>query len=402
MSTQRDIVFLGAARTAIGTFGGALKNTPVCDLASLVVRSVLERAKIDPALIGHCVLGHVVNTEPRDLYLSRFAAVTAGIPVSTPAFNVNRLCGSGLQAIISAAQAIRLGDCDSAIAGGAENMTRLGYWLPSARWGHKMGDVQLIDPLTGALNDPFDGCSMGLTAENLADRDAISREDQDQLALNSHQRAAKAQDAGYFDQEIVPVEVGRRGQSRLFDRDEHIRADTSLQALAAMNPVFKQSGTVTAGNAAGINDAAAAVVLADAQTAASEGLVPMARLVDYAHAGVDPKYMGLGPVPAVRKVMQRSGLQIADMDLIELNEAFAAQALAVIRALDLPMEKTNPYGSGISMGHPIGATGAILVVKALHALQRTQGRYALITLCIGGGQGIAAIIERLSFDHDPA
>ncbi|HED14831.1 MAG TPA: acetyl-CoA C-acyltransferase [Gammaproteobacteria bacterium] len=395
MSQQRDIVFISGARTAIGTFGGSLKNIPVCDLASQVVTSVLERANMDPALIGHCVFGHVVNTEPRDLYLSRFAAVKAGIPVETPALNVNRLCGSGLQAIVSAAQAIRLGDCDVAVAGGAENMTRLGYWLPSARWGNKMGDVKLIDPLIGALNDPFDGCSMGVTAENLAVRDTISRKEQDKLALSSHQRAAKARDTGYFEEQIIPIEIGRRGKSRLFSADEHIRIETSLEALAAMAPVFKKGGTVTAGNAAGINDAAAAVILADAKTATKEGLTPIARLVDYAHAGVDPNYMGIGPVPAVRKVLQRSGLRIADMDVIELNEAFAAQALAVIRALDLPMDKTNPNGSGISMGHPIGATGTILVVKALYELQRIQGRYGLITLCIGGGQGIAAIIERL-------
>jgi len=395
MSQQRDIIFVSGTRTAIGTFGGSLKNIPVCDLASQIVSSALERARIDPALVGHCVFGHVVNTEPRDLYLSRFAAVNAGIPIETPAFNVNRLCGSGLQAIVSAAQTIRLGDCDAAVAGGAENMTRLGYWLPTARWGNKLGDVKLIDPLVGALNDPFGGCSMGVTAENLAVRDTITRKDQDKLALSSHQRAAKASAAGYFNQEITPVEVGRRGKSRLFNTDEHVRTDTSLEALAAMAPVFKKDGTVTAGNAAGINDAAAAVVLADAQMAAREGLTPMARLVDYAHAGVDPNYMGIGPVPAVRKLMQRSGLTIADMDVIELNEAFAAQALAVIRALDLPMDKTNPNGSGISMGHPIGATGAILVVKTLYELQRIQGRYGLITLCIGGGQGIAAIIERL-------
>jgi len=395
MSQQRDIVIVNGTRTAIGTFGGALINVPVCDLASRVTASAIERAAIDPSLIGHCIFGHVVNTEPRDIYLSRYAAVEAGLPIETPAFNVNRLCGSGLQAVVSAAQSIRLGDCDAAVAGGAENMTRLGYWLPTARWGNKMGDVKLVDPLVGALNDPFDGCSMGITAENLAKRDTISREDQDKLALSSHQRAAKARDAGYFDEQILPIEVGRRGKSRLFTADEHIRADTSLEALAAMTPVFQKDGTVTAGNAAGINDAAAAVVLADAETAQKEGLTPMARLVNYAHAGVDPKFMGIGPVPAVRKVLQRSGLKIDDMDIIELNEAFAAQALAVIRALDLPMDKTNPNGSGISMGHPIGATGAILLVKTIYELQRIQGRYGLITLCIGGGQGIAAIVERI-------
>jgi acetyl-CoA C-acetyltransferase len=350
---------------------------------------------VQPGDVGHVVFGSVIHTEARDMYLSRVAAVNGGLPVETPAFNVNRLCGSGLQAIVSAAQAIKLGDAEVAVAGGAESMSRAQYWLPGLRWGQRMGDGGTVDAMVGALSDPFDGCHMGVTAENVAAEFQVSRADQDALAAESHRRAAAAVEAGYFREQVVPVEVRSKKGVVSFATDEHIRAGVTVADLAKLRPAFAADGTVTAGNAAGVNDAAAAVVLADAQFADSRGLQPLGRLVAYSHAGVEPRIMGMGPVPAVRAVLERADLKIDQIDLFEVNEAFAAQALAVVRELGLPAERTNPNGSGVSLGHPLGATGAILTVKALYELRRTGGRYALVTMCIGGGQGIAAIFERM-------
>ncbi|GAB4266731.1 MAG: acetyl-CoA C-acyltransferase family protein [Deferrisomatales bacterium] len=372
-----------------------MRDQPPCDLAALVVRETVSRSGLEPSEVGHVVFGNVIHTEARDMYLARVAAVQGGLPVETPAFTLNRLCGSGLQAIVSAAQAILLGDADVAVAGGAECMSRGQYWVPGLRWGQRMNDGQVVDAMVGALTDPFDGCHMGVTAENVARKWGISREDQDALAVESHRRAARAIDEGYFKGQIVPVEIKTRKETRVFDTDEHVRRDASLEAMAKLRPVFQKDGSVTAGNASGINDAAAAVVLMDRRAAEAKGVGPVARLVGYAHAGVEPRYMGMGPVPAVRRLLDASGLAVDDFDVFEVNEAFAAQALAVVRELGLPPERTNPNGSGISLGHPIGATGGILTAKAVHELQRTGGRYALVTMCIGGGQGIAAAFERL-------
>ncbi len=395
MTEQRDVLVLSGVRTAIGRYGGGLKDVPPCDLAATVVREAVARSGVDPADVGHAVFGNVIHTEVRDMYLGRVAAVNGGLPVETPAFNVNRLCGSGLQAIVSAAQAIRLGDAEVAVAGGAESMSRAAYWLPGLRWGQRMGDGATVDAMVGALTDPFDSCHMGVTAENVAADYLVSRADQDALAVESHRRAAAAVEAGHFAEQIVPVEVRTRKGSVQFTTDEHIRPGVTAEDLAKLRPAFADGGTVTAGNASGVNDAAAAVVLADADAVASRGLRPLGRLVAYSHAGVQPRVMGMGPVPAVRAVLDRAGLKVDDIDVFEVNEAFAAQALAVVRELGLPPERTNPNGSGVSLGHPVGATGAILTVKALYELRRTAGRYALVTMCIGGGQGIAAIFERL-------
>jgi acetyl-CoA C-acetyltransferase len=394
MTDLRDVVVLSATRTAIGRYGGGLAGVPPCDLAATVVREAVRRAGIDPVDVGHAVFGNVIHTEVRDMYLSRVAAVNGGLPVTTPAFTVNRLCGSGLQAIISAAQAITLGDAQAAVAGGAESMSRAQYWLPSLRWGQRMQDGVAVDALVGALSDPFESCHMGVTAENVAREFAISREDQDALAVQSHRRAAAAVAAGYFDEQITPVQAPARKGTVAVVADEHLRPDVTAEGMARLRPAFASEGTVTAGNASGVNDAAAAVVLASDAWASSRGLAPLGRLVAYSHAGVEPRLMGIGPVPAVRKVLERSGLKVDEIDVFEVNEAFAAQALAVVRELGLPPDRTNPNGSGISLGHPIGATGAILVVKALYELRRISGRYALVTMCIGGGQGIAAIFER--------
>ncbi|NMG56044.1 acetyl-CoA C-acyltransferase family protein [Aromatoleum aromaticum] len=393
--TTREILLVGAARTAIGTFGGSLKDVPMRTLATTAVRAAIERSGVEPGLVGHVVMGNVIPTEPADAYLSRIAAIDSGLPKETPAFNVNRLCGSGLQAIISAAQAIALGDTDVAIGGGAESMSRGVYIVPAMRWGGRMGDGAVTDYMTGILHDPWERVHMGITAENVAERYGITREMQDQLAFESQQRAAGAIAEGRFASQIVPVEIASRKGTVAFDRDEHVRADVTPEQLAAMKPVFKRDGVVTAGNASGINDGAAAVVLAEARTAERLGLKPLARLVSYAHAGVDPLYMGIGPVPASRTALEKAGLSIADIDVIESNEAFAAQACAVAQELGFDPEKVNPNGSGISLGHPVGATGAIITTKAIYELQRTGGRYALVTMCIGGGQGIAAIYERL-------
>ncbi len=393
--SAREVVVLSAVRTAIGRYGGSLREVPPTALAAAVVREAVGRARVEPADVGHVVFGHVIHTDARDMYLARVAAVEGGLPVETPALTLNRLCGSGLQAIVSAAQLIMLGDADVAVAGGAESMSRGQYWVPGLRWGQRMNDGAVVDATVGALTDPFDDCHMGTTAENIAAKWGISRAEQDALAVESQHRAARAVAAGYFREQILPISVKGKNGTTPFAVDEHVRADTDLAALAALRPAFDPHGTVTAGNAAGVNDAAAAVVLMERAAAERHGLTPRARLVAYAHAGVDPRFMGMGPVPAVRAVLERARLSVGDLDVIEVNEAFAAQALAVMRELGLPPDRTNPNGSGISLGHPIGATGAILTVKALHELARVGGRRALVTMCIGGGQGIAAVYERL-------
>ena len=395
MTELNDVVVLSGTRTAIGRYGGSLKDIPPCDLAATVVREAVSRAAVDPEDVGHAVFGNVIHTEVRDMYLSRVAAVNGGLPVSMPAFTVNRLCGSGLQAIVSASQAIMLGDAEVAVAGGAESMSRGPYWLPGMRWGQRMGDAKAIDVVVAALHDPFHACHMGATADNVAADYGISREDQDALAVESHRRAAAATAAHYFDEQITPIPVTVKKTTVDMVTDEHIRPDASMEGMARLRPAFGKEGTVTPGNASGMNDAAAAVVLTSATYASSHGLQPIGRLVAYTHAGVEPMSMGIGPVPAVREILEQTGLKLDDIDVFEVNEAFAAQALAVVRELGLPLERTNPNGSGISMGHPVAATGAILTVKALYELKRTSGRYALITMCIGGGQGIAAIFERM-------
>ncbi|GAB4128566.1 MAG: acetyl-CoA C-acyltransferase family protein [Roseiflexaceae bacterium] len=395
MQAGREVVVLSGVRTAIGTFGGSLKDQPPTALAALVLREAVARAQLDPALVGHVVFGNVIHTEPHDMYLARVATVNGGLPVETPALTLNRLCGSGLQAVISASQAILLGDAEAAVAGGAECMSRGLFGSPSMRWGARMGEARMVDMMVGALTDPFDDCHMGITAENVAKKWGITREAQDALAVESHRRAAAAVDAGHFASQIVPVEIAAKGGAIQFATDENIRRDSSIEKLAKLRPVFDKQGSVTAGNASSINDAAAAVVLMERRAAEQQGLKPLARLVAYGHAGVEPKYMGIGPVPAVRRALDRAGLGVGDIDIWEVNEAFAAQALAVARDLELPEQKTNPNGSGISLGHPIGATGCILTVKAVHELQRTGQRYACVTMCIGGGQGIAAIFERI-------
>ncbi|EPA98799.1 MULTISPECIES: acetyl-CoA C-acyltransferase family protein [Pseudomonas] len=388
-----EIYVVSAARTAIGTFGGSLKDVPPADLATTAVKAALQKAAVDPALVGHLVMGHVIPTETRDAYISRVAAMNAGIPKETPAYNVNRLCGSGLQAIISAAQTLLLGDAEIAIGAGAESMSRGPYLLPSARWGARMGNVQAVDYMLGILHDPFQNIHMGITAENVAARNGITREMQDALALEDQKRAAHAIANGYFVDQIATVEIPDRKGTKLFNVDEHPRA-TSLEQLAAMKPAFKKDGSVTAGNASGLNDGAAALVMATGAAVQVNNLRPLARLVSYAHAGLEPELMGLGPIPATRLALKRAGLTVADMDVIEANIAFAAQACAVSQELDLDPAKVNPNGSGIALGHPVGATGAIIATKAIHELHRINGRYALVTMCIGGGQGIAAIFER--------
>jgi acetyl-CoA C-acetyltransferase len=393
-----DVFFLSAVRTAIGTFGGSLKDRPPSELAALVAREAITRAGVEPARVGHVVFGQVIHTEPRDAYVARVAAIDAGVPQETPAMSVNRLCGSGLQAVLSAAQSILLGDSEVALGGGVEVMSRAPFLAPNLRWGKKLGDALLVDMLNGALTDPFGHGLMGVTAENVARRYAVDRASQDALALASQQRAAAAIADGRFVEQIMPVEIKVRGKPQAFATDEHVRGETTLADLQKLPPIFqKEQGTVTAGNASGINDGAAALVLAGeaALAGASAGARPLARLVAYGHAGVDPAYMGIGPVPATRLALARAGLTVRDLDVVEANEAFAAQACAVTRELELDPAKVNPNGSGISLGHPIGATGAIILTKLIYELRRTGGRYGLATMCIGGGQGIAAIIENL-------
>jgi acetyl-CoA C-acetyltransferase len=395
MSNGREVVVISGVRTAVGDFGGSLKDFAPTDLAARCVREALARAKVAPEEVGHVVFGNVIHTEPKDMYLSRVAAINGGIPKEVPAMTLNRLCGSGLQAIVTASQIIALGDADIAVAGGAESMSRANYWLPSARWGSKMGDQVVMDSLLGALSDPFDANHMGVTAENVAAKYGISREVQDEFSVESHRRAANAIAKGHFKDQILAIEIRDRKGARLFDTDEHVRSDVTLENLAKLKTVFKKDGTVTAGNASGINDGAASVVLMERKAAEKKGLKPMARLVAYGHAGVEPSLMGLGPIPAVQNALKKAGLKVADMDVIESNEAFAAQACAVAKDLGFDPGKVNPNGGAVALGHPVGATGCIISVKALYELQRIGGKYALVTMCIGGGQGIAAIYERL-------
>lgn len=389
-----DIVILGGARTAIGTFGGALAGTPPIELAATVSRAALERAGVGPEQIGHVAFGHVINTEPRDMYLSRVAAMEAGIPDTTPAMNVNRLCGSGVQAIVSVVQSLMLGDADFGLAGGSENMSRSPYIMPQARWGQKMGDAATQDMMLGALNCPFGTGHMGVTAENVAKEHNITREMQDAFAVDSQARAAKAIEAGYFKDQITPVQVRVKRDMVDFEVDEHPKAST-MESLAGLRTVFQKDGTVTAGNASGLNDGAAALVFARSEAAQNAGLTPRARVIGYAHAGVRPEVMGIGPIPAVENLLAKTGLKASDFDVIESNEAFAAQAVAVTNGLGLDPAKVNPNGGAIALGHPVGATGAIIAVKALYELERIGGSKALITMCIGGGQGIALAIERV-------
>ena len=389
-----EIVILSGVRTAIGGYGGSLKDTPPSEMAATCVREAVARSGIDSKDVGHVVFGNVIHTEARDQYLARVAGVNGGLPHETPALTLNRLCGSGLQAVITSAQAIMLGDAEVTVAGGAESMSRGLYGAPAMRFGARMNDTKLIDMMVGAISDPFDACHMGVTAENVAKRYKVSRVDQDALAAESHRRAAAAIEKGYFKEQIVPIQVKVKRDKVPFVTDENVRAGTTAEKLANLSTIFDPEGSVTAGNASSLNDAAAAIVLADGEYAKKRGLKTMGRLVGYAYAGVDPKYMGIGPIPAVQQLLKKTGLGIDDIDVFEVNEAFAAQALAVCRELRLPEDRTNPNGSGISLGHPIGATGCILTVKALYELARTGGKRALVTMCIGGGQGIAAIFER--------
>ena len=392
---MREVVILSGVRTAIGDYGGALKNIAAADLAAKVVHEAVARAGIDPGEVGHVVFGNVIHGETRDMYLARVACINGGLPQHAAALTVNRLCGSGLQAIVSASQNILLDDTDAAVAGGAESMSRGGYLLPALRWGQRMSDGAAVDMMVGALTDPFDRVHMGITAENIAAKWRIGREEQDAFAAESHRRALHAIRNGYFKEQILPLEVAGNKETIVFDTDEHPRENTSVQNLAKLRPVFQKDGTVTAGNASGINDCAAALVLMEYRSAQKRNLRPLARLVSYGHAGVDPKFMGIGPVPAVQSALRRAGLKMSDIDVIESNEAFAVQACAVAKELQFDPEKTNPNGGAVALGHPIGATGSILVIKAIYELHRCGGRYALITMCIGGGQGIAAIFEKL-------
>jgi acetyl-CoA C-acetyltransferase len=393
---NREVVVLSAVRTAVGKYGGALKDTPLTELAAAVTRESVRRSGIAPGDVGACVFGNVIHTEAKDMYLARVAALNAGLPIETSAMSVNRLCGSGLSAIVAAAQSIAHGDVVAAVGGGAESMSRAPYWIPSMRWGARLNDATAVDALVGALTDPFEGIHMGVTAENVARKWKITREAQDELAVESHRRALDAIQSGKFTEQIVPIEIKIKGGTKEFATDESPREDATLANLAKLKPVFDKSGTVTAGNSSSINDGAAALVLMDGQAAEERGLKPMAKLVDYAVTGVEPAYMGIGPISAVRKLFKRTGLSADQMDVFEVNEAFAAQALAVVCDLGFPSAKTNPNGSGISLGHPLGATGAIVTVKALYELRRIGGRYALVTMCIGGGQGIAAIFEAMN------
>ena len=392
----KTIYLVSAKRTAIGAFGGSLKDCQPADIGAIAARAAIAEAAVDPASIGNVVIGQVMATQPRDAYMGRMVGMGAGLPMEVPAMTVNRLCGSGLQAILTAANSLLVGDADIALAGGTEVMSRAPYFAPALRWGAKMGDAALVDSLNGALTDPFNDILMGVTAENLADKYAISREKQDEIAAESHRRAAIAIEEGRFKSQIAPVEVKQRRKTVSFEQDEHIRPDTTMDSLAGLNPIFrKEGGTVTAGNASGINDGAAAVILASEDAVKAHDLKPMARLVSWGHSGVDPAIMGIGPVPASKQALERAGLAIGDIDLVESNEAFAAQACAVAMELGFDPEKTNPNGSGISLGHPVGATGAINTTKLVHEMARVSGRYGLVTMCIGGGQGIAAIFERV-------
>ncbi len=392
---MEPVYIVSGVRTAIGDFGGSLKDYPPADLGAKVIAEAISRAGLEPADVQHVVMGQVIPTVPQDAYLSRVAAIKAGVPVEAPALTLNRLCGSGVQAIISAAQMLTLGEADVAVAGGAEVMSRSPHYVSAARFGQKMGGIEMVDAMIATLSDPFEGFHMGITAENVAAEYDISREAQDAAAAESHARAARAQVEGRFADQILPIEVKERKGVRLFDADEHVRAETTPESLAGLRPAFKKDGSVTAGNASGINDGAAAVVLASEKGVKDHGLKPLARILGWGHAGVDPKVMGIGPIKAVPIALERAGVSLGDIDVIESNEAFAAQACAVSKTLGFDPAKVNPNGSGISLGHPVGATGAMLTVKAIYELARIGGRYGLITMCIGGGQGIAMVIEKV-------
>jgi len=392
--SNREVAILSGARTAIADFGGALKDVPPTELAGQVIAEAVKRASIEASAVDHCVIGSVVHSDRKDMYMSRTAALKGGLPVETPALTVNRLCGSGLQALVSGAQMILLGDADAVVAGGAESMSRVPYWLPAARFGARMGDNQMIDPMIGSLTCPINDTHMGITAENIAEKYGITREEQDELAAISHQRAQRAIEEGRFDSQIFPIEIKTRKATIEFKQDEHVRFDMTADSLTKLRPAFKKEGTVTAANASGINDGAAAVVMMERGVAEAKGLKPMAIMKGYALAALEPEIMGMGPVPAVRKLLEKTGVSADEIDIWECNEAFAAQALGVVKELGLDPAKVNPNGSGISLGHPIGATGALLSVKAIYELERTGSRYAVVTMCIGGGQGIAALFER--------
>jgi acetyl-CoA C-acetyltransferase len=396
MSQQQEVYIVGAARTAIGDFGGGLKDVPPAELGRAVIAAAIERSGVAAGDVQSVVMGQVIPTEPKDAYLPRLASVNAGVPIEAPALAVNRLCGSGLQAIVSAAQTLRLEEADVAVAGGAESMSNAPHVVKAARFGQKMGNIEMMDAMVGALSDPFEGIHMGITAENVAEKYQVTREAQDALAVQGHQRATRAIAEGRFKAQIVPIEIKTRKGVTVFDTDEHVRGDASIEEMAKLKPVFKKDGSVTAANASGLNDGAAAVVLASGKAVAEKGLKPLAKILGWGHAGVEPSIMGIGPVKAVPIALQRAGLTLADIDVIEANEAFAAQACAVANELGFDDAKLNPNGSGIALGHPIGATGAILTVKTVYELQRTGGRYGLITMCIGGGQGIAMVVENVA------
>ncbi|MGI8630940.1 MAG: beta-ketothiolase BktB [Solirubrobacterales bacterium] len=389
-----DVVIASAARTAVGSYGKSLASVPPTELGATAAKAAIERAGIAPDEVEHVVFGNVIHTAPEDMYMARVVGINAGIPKESPAFTVNRLCGTGVQAIVSGAQAIQTGEADVVLAGGAESMSRGPYWMPGVRWGARMGETAMVDPVVGGLTDPFDSIHMGVTAENLADSHEISRETQDEFAYQSHQRAHEAQEAGHFDEEIVPVIVKTRKGESTFDRDEHVRPEASPESMAKLKPVFKADGTVTAGNASGMNDAGSAVVLMSATKAQELGVEPRARISGYSYCGVDPRTMGIGPVPAVRKVLDRAGRSLDEVEVIELNEAFAAQALAVMQDLDLDPAKVNPNGGAIALGHPVAATGGVITAKLLAEMERQDHSLGLVTLCIGGGQGIALLLER--------
>jgi acetyl-CoA C-acetyltransferase len=387
-----EVVITSAARTAVGRYGGSLKEQPPTELGALAAKTALERSGIEPDQVDQVVFGNVIHSAPEDMYMARVVGIKAGIPKEVPAFTVNRLCGTGVQAIVSAAQSIATGDAEVAVAGGAESMSRGPYWMPHARWGARMGETKMVDPVVGGLTDPFNEIHMGVTAENLAESHSITREEQDEFSVESHRRATKAQEEGLFDEEIVPVELVSKKGTTEFTQDEHVRADASMESMAKLRPVFKPDGTVTAGNASGMNDAGAAVVLMSAEAAERLGAPVRGRILSYSYCGVDPKVMGIGPVPAVRKALERAGRSLDEVDVIELNEAFAAQSLAVIKDLGLDREKVNPNGGAIALGHPIAATGAVITTKILYEMEREGHDLGLVTLCIGGGQGIAMLI----------
>ncbi len=391
---MNEVVITASARTAVGRYGGSLRDIPPTELGAIVTKTALERSRLEPDQVDQVVFGNVIHSAPEDMYMARVVGIKAGIPKEVPAFTVNRLCGTGVQAIVSAAQSIATGDANVVVAGGAESMSRGPYWMPDARWGARMGNSSMVDPVVGGLTDPFNDIHMGMTAENLAESHGITREQQDEFSVESHRRAVKAQEQGLFDEEIVPVELKSKKGTEEFTRDEHVRPDATIEGMAKLKPVFKPDGTVTAGNASGMNDAGAAVVLMSAERAEQLGAPVRARVVSYSYCGVDPKVMGIGPVPAVKKALDRAGKSLDDVEVIELNEAFAAQSLAVMKDLALDGERVNPNGGAIALGHPIAATGAVITTKILHEMERSDQKLGLVTLCIGGGQGIAMLLAR--------